>query len=157
MSGIVLSAIAAETALLERVVQVPTGAIGYGTDLSCVEDISVTLDEVDPTSTRAIREALLRRLTTPRGGLQDDPDYGFDVRGLCNRGLTQSQMVDLSTQVRNEVTKDDRVDSATVTVTAPSPRALRIGVVITPVDQTIGIFTLTFAVTDGAVLAEALT
>lgn len=157
MSAIVLSAIAAETALLERLVQVPTEALGYGVDLSCVSDISVTLDEVDPTSTQAIREALLRRLTTPRGGLQDDPDYGFDVRGLCNRGLTQSQLVDLSTQVRNEVTKDDRVDSATVTVTTPSPNALRLAVVITPVDPSIGIFTLTFAVTDGEVLAEALT
>lgn len=157
MSAIVLSAISAETALLERLVQVPTGALGYGVDLSCVADISATLDEVDPTSTQAIREALLRRLATPRGGLPDDPDYGFDVRGLCNRGLTQSQLVDVSTQVRNEVTKDDRVDSATVTVTTPSPSALRVSVVITPVDQSIGIFTLTFAVTDGEVLSEALT
>lgn len=154
MNEIVQAAIAADIASLERVVQVQTGPLGYGVDLSCVGDISDTLDEVDAFSPKAIGEALLRRLTTPRGALQDDPDYGLDIRGMLNRGTTVSDLSALQGRIRMEVTKDDRVSGAAVTVVMPAYDELRIAVRVTPEnsDQS---FTLTYTMVDGQLSLES--
>lgn len=156
MSKIVLDAIAADTATLTRLVPSPLEPFGYGTDLSCVEDVTEDLAEVDPFTVRAIGEALARRLTTPRGSLPDDPDYGLDVRGYCNRGVPITELQDLSGQIRGEVTKDDRVEDAAVTVTIPARNQLHISVTVTPVDPSLGPFSLTFAVVNGQLTLESL-
>lgn len=156
MSQIVLDAIAADLAELTRIVPVPTGPLGYGRDLSCVDDVTEALDEVDPFSPAAIGEALLRRLTTPRGGLSDDADYGLDVRSCCNRGVPASELRELAGQIRSEATKDDRVEDASVTVTLPSLNAMSIRILVTPADPLLDPFSLTFAVVSGQLLLEAL-
>lgn len=156
MSQTVRDAIAAELEGLARLVPTPTGELGYGRDLSCVEDITETLDEVDPFSVRGIGEAQIRRLTTPRGSLPDDPDYGLDVRSYANRGVPQSELRDLAGQIRSECLKDDRLDAVQVTVTMPAPSSLRIAITNTPVDVSLGQFSLVLAVASGTVLVEAL-
>lgn len=153
--SIVLDGIAREIATLSRAVDAPTGDLGYGTDLSCVTDVTPSMDEVDPQSTRAIGEALLRRYQTPRSKLADDPDYGLDCRGMLNRGITTTELRVLSAQVHGEAVKDDRVDSAIAEVTFDDG-ALRVAIAVMPVDRTLGTFTLTFAVTDGGLLLEAI-
>jgi phage baseplate assembly protein W len=157
MNAIVTDALAADLITLERVVDAPTGPLGYGTDLSCVSDITEALDEVDAGSTLGIAQAVLRRLSTPRGGLVDDPDYGLDVRGMLNRATDAAAIRDLQGQVRNEVSKDDRVDAvdAVVSVTF-APTTLRVALTITPADVELDPFTMTVAVTSTAVLLEAL-
>lgn len=161
---VVEDAIEAELTVLSRLVAAPTGDLGYGVDLSCTTDVVETLDglaEVDPFSTRAIGEATIRRWTTDRLSLPDDPDYGINVLKYANRGTTQNELRDLSGELRNEALKDDRIDSITVSVTYTSAtRTLFISATITPVDITTGEgspegkFTLTLSVTDGVVLAE---
>jgi hypothetical protein len=157
MSQIVLALIAVETAKLTRLVETPTGDLAYGVDLWCVSDIKETLDEVTSESPLGMAQAAIRRLTTPRGGLPDDPDYGLDVRGYLNRGTSTGELRDAAGQIRAEVTKDDRVERATVTVTANTNASeLTITIVLTPVNPNVATFSLIIAVTSGAVILEAI-
>lgn len=156
MSALVLDAIDRQIAELERVTTAPTGPLGYGRDLSCVDDITPELAEVDPRSTRGIGEAAIRRLMTPRGGLPDDPDYGLDLRALLNRGVADREAREIAGRIRLEVAKDDRIDDLAVAVTMPAPSTLRIEARITPADPDLTPFSLVLAVTSAGVLLEAL-
>lgn len=142
----------------QRVVDVPVAPFGYGRDLDCVTDITEECAEVDPLSRRAVVQAVLRRLTTPRGALIDDPDYGYDVRSFCNRGTTTLELRAISDQCRGEAMKDDRVTEATVKVTyTDRTRTLTVSVTLDCVDVGLGTFTATFAVTaDAAELLETI-
>lgn len=157
MNDTVAASIAAQLAELERLVPAPPAALGYGGDLSCVADLTPELAEVDPLTTRAIGEAVVRRLTTPRGTLPDDPDYGLDVRVYANRGTTLAELAELGGRCALELGKDDRIDEAAVAVVhAPAERSLAITVRITPASPTLNPFTLTFAATTGAAVLEEL-
>lgn len=151
---IVHDTIAQQVAELEQLVPTPVPPFAYGVDLSCVEDCNATFDEVDPRSQRAIGEATVRRLSTARGTMPDDPDYGLDLRAFMNRGTSLQQIADLAGAVRNEITKDDRIESATVTASFEGTE-LRVKLTITPVDPDTGVFRLTLAVTSADVLLEA--
>lgn len=147
----------AELARLTREVTPPPGPFAYGIDLDCVTDITADLREVDPESPRAIVQACIRRLTCPRGGLPDDPDYGFDVRAFANHGVTQAEIRDLAGRVRMELRKDDRVVDAVVSVTTAIGQPLYLEVMISPADPDFGTFTFTANVDDTGVLIETLT
>jgi hypothetical protein len=152
---IVHDSIATQIAELEQLVRTPTPPFGYGGDLSCVQDITATLDEVDPFSVRALAEAIIRRLSTARGTLIDDFDYGLDLRGFCSRGVPASELAELAGRVRLEISKDDRIDTATVSASYAHGE-LRLTVRITPFDAQLGGFRLTLAVTSAEVLIEAI-
>lgn len=156
MNDTVKASIDAQIAELARLVPQPTGDLGYGNDLSCVSDLTEDLAEVDPFSMQAISEAAIRRLTTPRGSLPDDRNYGIDVRSYANRATAIAELRELSGRCALELAKDDRIDTATVTSTQdPLSYSLRLSVVITPASPTLNPFTLTFAVTSGAAVLEA--
>jgi hypothetical protein len=148
--------IAEELATLTRVTPTPTAPFGYGSDLSCIEDLTDDMEELDPFSVRGIGEAVIRRLITQRGTLQDDPEYGHDVREYLNRGMTTADIGDAQTTIRNEIAKDDRVADSSVTLRLETLTSLTVSIVLTPADPNITPFALTFAVTDGAVVVEAL-
>jgi hypothetical protein len=153
MSGIVRDAIAAELATLTRIMPAPTGALGYGSDLACADDLTETMAERAGTDPLVIGEALLRRLDCPRGGLPDDKDYGLDVRAYLSRGTGATELRELAGQVRAESMKDDRVSSCTVTVSPSSDgSSMGISIRVTPADPTLAPFTLVFSVTSIEVL-----
>jgi hypothetical protein len=152
---VVDDAIARELALLARLVPVQVAPFGYGRELKCATELDARLASVDYNSPIAIGETLLRRFQTPNGMLDDDREYGEDVRGYVNRGTTSSDLRDYQNKIRREAMKDDRVDVAEAEVTYAAP-TLTIKVFITPVDATLGTFALTFAVLDGALMLEAL-
>jgi hypothetical protein len=156
MSAIVLDAITLSMAELVREVAEPTGDLFYGRDLSCVSDLTEDLAEVAADSTLGIAQAAVRRLTTARGGLPDDPDYGLDVRRFCNQGTPLAELRDLAGMIRVEVAKDDRIEDAIVGVSAPLNGELAIEVKIRPALPGVAPFSLTLAVTSGAVLMEAI-
>lgn len=137
MSEIVLSAIQDEIATLSRIVDVPSGPLGYGKELACVTDITETLDEVDPFSEQGIWEAAIRRITTNRGELPDggdpeDREYGRNVRRLLHRGLTPAEIRDEAGQLQAEIAKDDRVAAVEVTLAQESRSSIRLQITITP-------------------------
>ncbi len=84
----------------------------YGIDMSCVRDFDPVLRDV--TGKRLLAEALVRRITTPRGMLLDDPNYGIDVRDYLSMEMTRIQAARLRAAVRAELEKDERVARASV-------------------------------------------
>lgn len=154
MNSTFSDSIAEQLTTLTRVVAVPTGELKYGTDLSCVTDLEPTLAEVDPASPVAIVQAIIRRFTTPRGALADDQDYGLDIRGHINRGITPRDLRALGGALQGEAQKDDRVLEALVQLTATlrPPATLSVYVQIVPADPRLQDFSFTFAVTGSDVL-----
>lgn len=86
----------------------------YGVDLDILTDTRASLSLA--AGLRNIGNAIARRVTTPRGTLFYDLDYGFDVRAFLNAGFTIDQLSRLQAQISTEVEKDPRVDSADVTL-----------------------------------------
>lgn len=87
----------------------------YGVDLSCVTDLDPVLRTV--TGKTLLAQAIVRRLTTPRGMLIDDPNYGLDVREWLSMEMTPIVLARLRAAVRSELEKDERVSSVNVDTT----------------------------------------
>jgi hypothetical protein len=145
--------ITAEIAALPRVVSTPVAPFYFGSDVTCVTDLVETMDEIPGNTTRALAEAIVRRLDCPRGALPDDADYGIDLRQRCNRGTVADDIRSLAAQIRNELLKDDRIDMLSVTVTpSPDGGTITVQLAVTPKNPEIGGFSLTLAVTSASVL-----
>lgn len=155
MNAFLRAAIDSGLATIERVVDSPTGDLGYGTDIAWTLDMLEPMDDVDPTSTDAIAQAVVRRLDCPRGRLADDPDYGIDLVGRLNRGVTPAETNTLAGAIRNEIEKDDRILSATVVV-VPTLSTLSVRIRIVPARADRGPFSLTFAVTTASLLLQEI-
>jgi hypothetical protein len=153
----VTDAIASELALLTREVATPIAPFGYGSDLSCADDLTETMDEVPGLSPLALAQSIVRRLDCPRGALRDDGNYGIDLRSYCNRGVTDAEIRQLAADIQNELTKDDRIDLVGAEV-APSSTGteLRVALAVTPIDPRLGPFSMTLAVTSGALLLQEI-
>lgn len=159
MNTTVADAIEAALATITREVAPLDEPLGYGRDLSCVTDISDTCEEVDPQSPQGIAEAICRRYISPRGSLIEDPDYGLDLRGLCNKGIAYEELRELADQAQAEAKKDDRVDHAEVTLDYDDTTStLTVSVDLTPADPELGPFSFIFQVLeDGTPLLESVT
>jgi phage baseplate assembly protein W len=99
-------------------------AVDYGWDISCLDD----LDDVGRLVTGAelIRQAIYRRLTTPRGGVIDAPDYGYDLSALLSRGMTSADIAAVPGKVRGEILKDERVEAVDVVATMRDPATMHL-------------------------------
>lgn len=94
----------------------------YGHDISCTSDLHPGRVASGAT---LLAEAAFRRLITPRGRLIDDPEYGFDVRGLMSAGLTEADLALLPSRVVAELHKDQRISSVSCVATV-SDNTLRL-------------------------------
>lgn len=65
---------------------------------------------------RIVAEAILRRWTTGRGELIDDPTYGYNVIDLISDDLTPARLHYAQQQLSAEAAKDERVRRAAVTL-----------------------------------------
>jgi hypothetical protein len=158
VNATVSAALAEQKAGLLPLVDPPVEPFGYGVDLSCVLDVTEDLAEVDPRNPLAIAESSIRRLITPRGGCPGEQDYGFDLRGQLNKGVTTLGLRTLAGQARNEINKDDRIDDSTVEVTYDSVSGpmLRVQVTILPEDVDLGAFSFTFSISDTTAVLEVI-
>ena len=144
-----------ELTLLGRVTTVPQPPLNWGSDLSCITDCTETFIELLPNSPRIVAQAVARRFLTPRGALIDDPHYGLDVRGYCNRGVTADDLRTLQARLVSEGSKDERVSSLTVNVELAIP-ALNVTALVTPADPTIERFTFVLSVDSQTALLELI-
>jgi phage baseplate assembly protein W len=115
----------------------------YGTDIACYPD----LDGFGSLATgrTAVAQALARRLTTPRGSLFYDTNYGTDLRLYLSESFTQEAQSRVKAAVEAECSKDDRVSSCTANVTFNAvARTLKLSITI---DLGDGPFAMTVAVT----------
>jgi hypothetical protein len=82
----------------------------YGSDMSLLMDL-------DPMGTTVrgrllLAQALIRRWTTPRGRLLDDPNYGYAVTDELNDDLSPADVSDIADNMDAEAIKDERVVSS---------------------------------------------
>ena len=87
----------------------------YGTDLSGISDLDASMSET--TGLTGLGQALARRISTPRGTLVDDPNYGYDVTAELNDDLAPSDLPRIGSSVDAEFKKDERVFSSFTVVT----------------------------------------
>jgi phage baseplate assembly protein W len=154
VSDVVRDMIAAELALLELEVRAPEGNLGYGVDVVCRTDVTPRLDELDPFSVAGIGQALLHRLSTPRGKLPDDRDYGRDLQQYLSQPTDAVALRRYAGEISAECAKDDRVADADVTLTMSDAKNMRVQIVVEPRDPELSEFTLILAVTNGQTLLE---
>lgn len=88
--------------------------MSYGTDTYCYDQIRTGRFA---TGLELLAQAIYRRLTTPRGTLDDGEEgtvYGLDVLDFTGTVGSDSAVDALPDVVRAEVLKDDRVDRCEV-------------------------------------------
>lgn len=92
----------------------------FGSDLNGFLDLDANLTFLSgdsslpqPNSTRALTQALARRITTPRGGLFYDQSYGIDVRDLVSGAVEPSTA---AAMIASECRLDERVNDCSVTI-----------------------------------------
>lgn len=80
---------------------------------------------------QAIVEAILRRWTTTRGQLIDDPNYGENVYDFVSDDLGPTDIANAQQKLAAEAQKDERVLRARVQVTLTIAGLLTVAAVIT--------------------------
>lgn len=83
-----------------------------GRDIDAVYDITPSFRLVEGLAN--LGRALARRLSTPRGALSYDPDYGLDLTSYLHADVTGPEVASLPAAVAGECQKDPRVQSANV-------------------------------------------
>jgi hypothetical protein len=86
--------------------------MALASDIAGVLDVDWALSTVD--GFLALAQQILRRLTTPLGELEDDPTYGFDIRGLVGAPLTASI---IEARVLEQIYAEEEVQRAAVRAT----------------------------------------
>lgn len=109
-------------------------ATDYGTDVSCVSDFSAESREVSGPAN--VAEALARRLTTPRGWLIRNLDYGTDLREYLGIEYTSRVQSKIISETKAECLKDERVLAVSVSVDSfdTSGRTLSLRISVTLAD-----------------------
>jgi hypothetical protein len=130
----------------------PVTTPDYGTTLSCTFDLDPMGQTVSGLT--ALSQALVRRITTPRGRLLTDPNYGYDISGELNDDVTTQQVGAIASNVDQEYLKDQRVFASSTTVTLRADGSLDVS---SQVQSALGPFSLVLnvsAVTVGIIQAQ---
>lgn len=124
-------------------------AVDFGFDLSCVDDLE---EECRATSDpwTILAQALVRRWSTPRGMLLDDPDYGTDLAEYVNEDVDELALVRIRAEVRAEALKDERVVDCTITESTFDRESRRLTLAMS-IEAAEGSLTLRVAVSDVSV------
>jgi hypothetical protein len=101
-----------------------------------------------------VAQSNFHRLTTPHGGLIDDPNYGLDLNGFLEKGIALSNISDVPSQIQAELLKDDRNETVSVTMSVPKPNVLNFKIVTTLAD---GPFTMTVGVDSTGTFLQEVT
>lgn len=89
----------------------------YGKDISCTTSLR---SGQFASGVMLVAQAMFRRLTTPRGmlsGSEEEDNYGIDLTELIGQVSTQATRIALAGRIRNELMKDERLDSVAITIT----------------------------------------
>lgn len=137
-----LDAIQSATSELTQVTSKASKPLGYGSDISCRLEI-VDFSETDPNSKDGIAEFAVRAITTPAGSIPDAEDQGLDIRLWVNRGVTPADLQAYGGQVRGELERDDRIESAKcITTYDATQKLLTFSISLVPTDSRLAPFDL---------------
>lgn len=120
----------------------------FGTDVSCTDSLQTG---VLVSGAKLVAQSMYRRFSTPKGmldGGDEERDFGFDLADACGKVSTPAEEAALPSQIEAEALKDERVESADVTVDSTTDgvaTSWTIGIVGT---TSLGPFELTLGVSD---------
>lgn len=114
----------------------------FGTDLSCVTDLTSDASEVSGVTTWL--QALARRL---QGPLFYDPNYGYDLVDMLDAEVNIADLSGIGADIDNEFLKDERTLSSSTVVTKTVDRGAVSLKTVSRVRSALGPFTLTLSVT----------
>lgn len=114
MNSVFSAAFSEELSTVERVLEPSTSHPGWGSDLSCTDDVTADFAELDGNDPRILAEYTYRRINTSAGELADDPDWGFDVETLLHKGVTEKDLVNVRNVLRAEIARDERLRDVVV-------------------------------------------
>lgn len=106
-------------------------AINFGTCWGTPSGDDLSMPSYMATGNQVVAEAILRRWSTPRGKLIDDPDYGFCIMDLVSDDLDKRALSYTQQQLSQEAEKDERVRSANVSVVMTPSGVVNINATIT--------------------------
>lgn len=90
--------------------------IDYGTDLAMVRtSAGLDLDtkmRLEPDTETLLLNAIIRRLSTPRGSIPEYPSYGYDLRSLLGKTLTNAQLLQEQAAIAAQLEQDERIRRA---------------------------------------------
>lgn len=98
-----------------------------GHDLYGVSDLTSDMQEVS--GRNGLAQSIARRLSTPRGRLIDDPDYGFSLPDFLNDDIAQDDLARIVGGIQAECLKDERVYSAQASFSSPDNSGVYISVI----------------------------
>lgn len=140
-------------ALLAGVVNelpLPTGDAGWGSDLSCADDLDENFAELAPNDPQVVAQYTYRRMITNPGECADDPDWGCGLPRMLSSGYTEKQIKTIEDALRGEIARDDRLQDVIVSADySYATEALNITVDATIVDSNVR-FSLTTVSASGA-------
>jgi hypothetical protein len=157
LSDVVRDFISQATALLVPLSSVPADP-GYGIDLICVTDLDQRLLETAYDSNESLSQDLFHRVTTKRGSLADDLDYGIDLRGMLSSAQLPETLLNLQAAVEQECAKDPRVrDVSCSAVWNAQKQELNVSIAVRPYALTaVNGFQLIMTVTSGSAILESI-
>lgn len=117
-------------------------AADFGSDLAATDDLDANAREVE--GDELVAQAIYRRLTTPRGQLLDDPDYGLDIRSFLQASMTAADLALIGGRIRAELAKDETIDDVQATVKLTAAQTITVDLAVTTGQ---GPFRMVFAVT----------
>lgn len=82
----------------------------YGTDIRISKVVSLS------SGLRNLQDALIRRLSTARGSLFYDPDYGLDLRLFVNQEINADVLDQIRASLEQQLELDERVKNIDATV-----------------------------------------
>ena len=89
--------------------------VDFGTDINTPDAMDLDPFFGETSGAESLGQACARRLVTPRGSLLGDQSFGYDVRVHLNDDAPNASTI--SAAIADELVKDERVQSATATVT----------------------------------------
>lgn len=155
MANEALALVAEGIAELTRQVTTPPAPWHYGRDLVCISDLTPTLEETDPLSYASLAQDLYHRITTTRGTIVDDPDFGDNVEDYLSAAIDAASLTLIGGRLASECRKDDRVDTIDVEVTGDT-RELNVVLIVTPRDSRIDSFEMVLSVTSAGAVLKAI-
>jgi hypothetical protein len=126
----------------------------YGSDISCTDDADALFTERDGDDPLLVAEAVWRAITSPRGSIPGAPDVGWDIQSLLRSPSGPLDVRAWPRLVRQEVMRDDRVETCSVQFRQTAQDAWQVTVQGTTVSA--GEFSLVGQLTPNAALLQEI-
>ena len=153
MSPLLSTFIAAELASVPRIVPTPNGVLGFGADLDCLSDITLTGTETGDVQ-KLLTQWTVHALSTTKGMLpgdsREEQSFGLNLLDMIGQDAGSNNARQWELAIRAELLKNEQLAdaSAVVSLTSSSEgQSFDVAITLTPADPSVAPFSLVLTVT----------